>query len=98
MLDYILFDEKGNFKFRYSILWTFYPITYVVFVYTYSSLGGTFYNIGGSKKYAYPFLDFENYGVSTVLIWTFLIGLAIVLLGVILVFVDRKLKLIKKRD
>ena len=46
LLDYILFDEKGHFKFFYPILWLIQPLNYVVYVYTYSNLGGSFYNIG----------------------------------------------------
>ena len=95
IIDYALFDEKGNFKYYYPIIWTLFPITYVIFVYTYSYFGGKFYNIGGSKKYAYPFLDFERYGITNVFVWTLLIGIVIIIIGMIIVFFDRKIKLIK---
>ena len=61
LLDYAIFDEKGNFKPRYPVMWLLYPAIYVMFVYTYSFFGGSFYNIGGSPKFAYPFLDFEKF-------------------------------------
>lgn len=90
IMDYVFFDEKGNFKAEYPYLWTLFPVVYVIFVYTYSFFGGKFYNIGGSKKYAYPFLDFEKYGFTKVMVWMLLIGIAIVLLGRAIVFFDKK--------
>ena len=93
IMDYYFFDEKGNFKFKYPIIWLSIPLYYVIYVYTYSSKGGEFYNIGGSKKYAYMFLDFEANGYLKTGICLVIIAISIVLLGYILVFLDRNFKL-----
>ena len=62
--DYILFDEKGNFKLYYPFIWLCIPLYYVLYVYTYSAKGGHFYGIGGSRKFAYIFLDYNQYSIK----------------------------------
>ena len=96
LLDYILFDEKGHFKFFYPILWLIHPLNYVVYVYTYSNLGGSFYNIGGSRQFAYFFLDYNELGYMGVLKWLLIIILGILIISEILVILDKFLKDRKK--
>ena len=96
LLDYILFDEKGHFKFFYPILWLIQPLNYVVYVYTYSNLGGSFYNIGGSRQFAYFFLDYNELGYMGVLKWLIIIILGILIISEILVILDKFLKDRKK--
>lgn len=91
--DYLFFDEKGNFKLKYPIVWISVPLYYVVYVYVYSANGGEFYNIGGSRKYAYMFLDFEANGYLKTGICIAVIAIAVILLGYILVLLDRNFKL-----
>ncbi len=86
--DYVLFDEKGHFKKYYPIIWLFVPLQYVIYVYMYSSRGGTFYGIGGSKKYAYAFLDYELIGYKGVLICVGIMAIAILTVSYALVFFD----------
>lgn len=92
LLDYILFDEKGHFKFFYPILWLIQPLNYVVYVYTYSNLGGSFYNIGGSRQFAYFFLDYNELGYMGVLKWLLIIILGILIISEILLILDKFLK------
>lgn len=91
ILDYFIFDEKGHFKFYYPFIWLIQPLNYLVYVYTYSRLGGTFYNIGGSKKFAYFFLDYDKLGYMGVGKWLIAIGLLILIIAEVLVLIDRKL-------
>ena len=87
-LDYILFDEKGNFKKYYPIIWLVIPLQYVFYVYTYSWRGGKFYGIGGSRKYAYAFLDYELIGYKGVLVCICFFTFAILVISYLLVFFD----------
>lgn len=89
--DYFLFDEKGRFKCYYPSFWLIIPLNYVLYVYMYSFSGGEFFNIGGSKHFAYFFLDYEKIGYSGVAKWLILMGLFIVFVSYVLVFVDSKL-------
>lgn len=86
--DYFLFDEKGKFKWYYPIIWLFIPISYVFYVYTYSYLGGRFYSIGGSRKYAYFFLDYEDIGRINVFKWILFIAIFIEIISYGLVIFD----------
>lgn len=90
LLDYILFDEKGNFKYYYPIIWLVLPLNYVLYVYTYSARGGRFFNIGGSREFAYFFLDYHQIGVRGVVFSITVIAITILLLSYVLVFLDRK--------
>ena len=91
-LDYFMFDEKGHFKRYHPIIWLCIPFYYLLYVYTYSSSGGTFYNIGGSKKFAYFFLDYEKIGYFGVAKWIVLISLCILLVSYLLVWFDEKMR------
>lgn len=88
--DYILFDTKGNFKYYYPFIWLFIPLNYVLYVYTYSARGGRFYGIGGSREFAYIFLDYNQIGYGGVLKAMGVIVLAILLVSYLLVFLDRR--------
>lgn len=92
LLDYVLFDEKGNFKYYYPIIWLFLPLSYVIYVYSYSARGGSFYGIGGSRDFAYIFLDYNQIGYMGVLKSIIIIALLILAVSYIFVFLDRKLK------
>lgn len=92
VIDYFLFDEKGNMKYYYPIIWLIIPLNYVVYVYTYSNFGGRFYSIGGSKKFAYFFLDYTKIGCKGVVTWILFIALAILAISEVFVLIDRKLK------
>ena len=88
--DYILFDIKGNLKYYYPLIWLFIPLNYVLYVYTYSAKGGRFYGIGGSREFAYIFLDYNQIGYGGVLKAMGVIVLAILLVSYLLVFLDRR--------
>ena len=92
LLDYVLFDEKGNFKYYYPIIWLFLPLSYVIYVYSYSARGGSFYGIGGSREFAYIFLDYNQIGYSGVFKSIIIIAILILLVSYFFVFLDRKLK------
>lgn len=91
-LDYFLFDEKGKFKSYYPVMWLIIPLNYVLYVYIYSFEGGTFFNIGGSKKFAYFFLDYEKMGYLGVAKWIVFMAVCILALSYILIVIDRKMR------
>ena len=95
-LDYILFDEKGHLKLYYPWIWLIIPILYVGFVYLFHSLGGHFYGIGGSRNFAYFFLDYQKIGILAVILWIIGISTFVVTLGYVLVILDKILARIKK--
>lgn len=82
------FDPKGHLKYYYPIIWLIFPSLYVSFVY---SGKGKFYGIGGSRKYAYYFLDYEILGINRVIGYIAGIVIAIIVVGTLFVFLDKKL-------
>ena len=97
ILDYILFDNKGNFKKYYPIAWFFIPLNYLIYVYIYSLNGGYFYNTGGSNKFAYFFLDYRKVGYEGVINWLIVIIITILILGYIIVIIDNLLAKLRKK-
>lgn len=91
ILDYFFFDEKGKFKTYYRWLWLIIPILYVCFVYLYHSKGGYFYGIGGSREFAYFFLDYQKYGVGMVGGYIIVIAIIVFMFSSLLVLIDKKL-------
>lgn len=97
ILDYFFFDHKGKYKLYYPIIWLFIPLNYLVYVYTYSSKGGEFFGIGGSQKFAYFFLDYNQIGYKGVTKAILLMILFILLISYLLIFVDKKLAKLQNR-
>ena len=96
ILDYFLFDTKGKFKWFYPIIWLFIPLNYIIYVYTYSLNGGRFYGIGGSKDFAYIFLDYNQIGYISVAKFLIIMTIFILVISYILVLIDKKLGNLKK--
>lgn len=96
-LDYLLCDEKGHFKMRYPFLWYIFPAIYPIYVYIYSSQGGRFFGVGGSKKYAYYFLDIDKIGVCGVFNYIIFISLCFILLCYMFIVLDKILARAKRR-
>lgn len=95
IMDYFFFDKKGKFKFYYPFIWLIIPLNYLLYVYSYSAIGGEFFGIGGSRKYAYFFLDYTQIGYKGVVIAIFVMGLSVLFASYLLVIVDR---IIGKRE
>ena len=90
LLDYVLFDPKGNLKYKYPFIWLCIPWGYVIYVYIYNALGGRFFGIGGSREYVYKFLNYKQIGYLGVIKWILVFTIAIFVLSNILVFLDRR--------
>lgn len=91
ILEYFLFERKGYFKMYYPIYWIIIPSCYVIYVYIYAKLGGRFFNIGGSEKFAYFFLDYESIGIINVVKWIMLIMIFMISVSYILIYIDCKI-------
>ncbi len=90
VVDYLLFDAKGKFKYYYPFVWLFFPLNYVLYVYIYNLLGGRFFGIGGSRDLAYIFLDYNQIGYMGVVKSISLMAVFILGISYVLVFLDRR--------
>lgn len=89
--DYAIFDEKGYFKKSYALIWIVFPALYPVYVYTYAHFGGKFFSVGGSKKYAYFFLDIDKIGIGGVIGYLILFSICYLLISLLLIKIDELL-------
>lgn len=90
VLDYFLFQEKGNLnsKYKYALGWTGTLIIYAGICVIYSSLGGLF--LDGSK-YPYFFMNVEEYGISGVILRCGVIMALYILFSLACIWLDKKI-------
>lgn len=72
--------DKGLLKWKDILGWLIYPFVYLIYTLAHGAISGF---------YPYPFVDVDALGLSKVLINSFIVGLAVVLMGVILIGIAR---------
>ena len=92
LLDYLLFDEKGLFRWWYAPLSLISPILYMIFVAIYSSAGGVFILNDKVQAVPYFFLDYRVHGTGKTVLWCLLILAGMVVGGALLCALDRALR------
>lgn len=97
MLDHFLFDQKPLFQkadpFRFLII----PFLYWIYTLIYAAFGGLFIIGLAVSRYPYFFLDFENQGFFTVMLWVMAIVVIYLLIGFGFVLADKWILLARKR-
>ncbi len=89
VLDWILFDSKGNYT-RYSpFLWLIAPLAYFVYVVV-RVAGGALLGPYGAK-YPYYFMDIDALGFGTVMLINLVMVVFFLILGYIIVWIDHRL-------
>lgn len=73
LLDYLLFDEKGLFRWWYAPLAAAVPLLYAAYVAVYSSTGGIFVSYDRVQRVPYFFLDYQSLGMGRTALWCLLI-------------------------
>lgn len=85
ILDWLLFDKKGQIKLTAPLLWTVFPLGY------FAAIMGLAYFGKGVPFYPYPFMNVEKQGLPRVLITVAVMLVFFVALGYLFVLVDRLL-------
>lgn len=85
VLDWLIFDEKGNTDSKMPLFATSFPIIYVVI----SMITAQF--MTGDNRYPYPFLNIDMLGVTAVCINIILLAIAFLTVGYLAVWLDHKL-------
>jgi amino acid transporter len=90
LADYLVFERKGSVRAGHPFVWLASPAWYLIFTACYKALGGV-YQFSGDKVQQFPyfFLDYETYGLPTVLLWVVLIAVGFVVSGFLLYAIDR---------
>ena len=86
ILDYVLFDEKGNMKWYHPLIWGLVPVIYGIFNVIYTKVGGKFVD----GKYAYSFLDAGKYGYVGVILNCLVIFAAFTIINYFVFYIDQK--------
>lgn len=87
LLDWLIFQAKGYFKWHYIISWLVFPLFYFVSFITrcYCNPATAFENV---DKYPYFFLDYESLGLAEFFKYVFIILIIIVLINLLLIIMD----------
>lgn len=80
VLDWLLFDALGRYRWRYAAYWLAYPLGYLVF----AVLRGLVVH-----RYPYPFLDAHTLGYRGLAITSTVFAVVFWLLGLAFVLIDR---------
>ncbi|WP_120494744.1 Pr6Pr family membrane protein [Microbacterium phyllosphaerae] len=94
IVDWLLFVPKGSFRWTDPLLWTLIPYAYLVWAFIYGAVGGEF---TPGQKYPYPFMDVDALGVGGVAQWIVALTLALVVVGLVFVVIDRALAALARR-
>jgi hypothetical protein len=86
ILDWLIFDPKGQLKKLDPVKWLLVPLAYVVFALIRARFG--VYSRTGSR-YPYEFLDIDKFGAWQVVINSLVIGAGYAAVGYVLFFIDR---------
>ena len=96
ILDYFLFDEKGNIKYYYPFIWLIIPFIYTILSFIAAFVGHGF-GIDKSSRYPYPYMDLDKLGYTKVGINIISLLILFIVLGYIFVFVDKRLEKEKRK-
>jgi hypothetical protein len=86
VIAWIFFVPKGTLHWKNTLVWLLFPLVYFIYILT----RGAFFQV-----YPYPFLDAGRLGYQAVLINALALLTVFVVLGFMVVFVDRKIGLHK---
>lgn len=80
VLDWLLFDERGRFRWRHALYWLAFPLGYLAFALVRGLI---------VDKYPYPFINVNDLGYDGVAVSTVVFAVAFWILGLLFVAIDR---------
>ena len=89
VFDWILFYEHGRVKWTYPLYSTIFPLMYLAFIYIRAWMVG--FNLNVPKLYPYFFINLDEQGVAGVVRWVIILLVAFIVLGYVLMGIDRAL-------
>jgi len=97
LLDYLLFDPKGQLRKTDPIWWPAFPIYYFIYANIYAACGGTYSDGETYSRFPYFFIDPDIIGaggvaIAVALIIAFYIGLSYAFVGLDWLLASRGLK------
>jgi hypothetical protein len=80
VLDWLLFDVRGRFRWRYALYWLAFPLGYLAFALVRGLV---------VDKYPYPFINVNELGYAGVSVSSLFFAVAFWVLGLLFVTIDR---------
>jgi hypothetical protein len=80
VLDWLLFDERGRFRWRHALYWLAFPLGYLAFALIRGLIVG---------RYPYPFINVNELGYDGVSVSSLFFAVAFWVLGLLFVAIDR---------
>lgn len=80
VLDWLVFDARGRYRWRYPLYWLAFPLGYLAF----ALIRGLIVH-----RYPYPFIDVRELGYRGVTISSAVLAVAFWILGLLFVLIDR---------
>lgn len=95
VLDWIMFQPKGRFKWHYVVTWLVFPLVYIVcfFVRCHCNHPDEFMRV---PKYPYFFLNYENIGINKCFFYIFMLLLIFLGINIMVIFMDSLFSKISK--
>ncbi len=93
ILDWLLWEQKGNMKVTSPLLWAIAPLVYFAYAMIAAQLGD---GIGHNSRYPYPFMDVDAIGLGKVLFTVLIMVTVFIALGYLYVLADHLLKKLRK--
>ena len=90
ILDWLLFDSKGNYKKYDPVLWLVTPAAYFAYIIVRAQFWGPIRGIAG--KYPYGFIDIDHFGLKQVLINIGEFAFFFLVIGYAFYFTDKALR------
>jgi hypothetical protein len=84
IVDWLLFDKKGNYKKLDPIKWLLIPLTYLIF----ALVRAQFIPSSTPRRYPYFFIDIDQLGIPQVALNVLLIAIGLIILGYIFYALD----------
>jgi hypothetical protein len=89
VLDWLLFDERGRFRWRHALYWLAFPLGYLAFALVRGLV---------VDKYPYPFINVNELGYAGVSVSSLVFAVAFWVLGLAFVAIDRFARRLSRRD
>ncbi len=88
ILDWLLFDTKGRFIVSYPLIWTLFPLGYLLYIYVGVKIMGS---LALGSVYPYPFMDVDKIGVSNFIITMLVMIVGFLIMSYLYFILDYKL-------
>lgn len=97
LFDWILFDEKGSFKWYDPLYWVIGPYLYLIYIFMQAGLENIDRINANMNKYVYVFLDVDLIGVTQVAINIISLTIIFIIIGYFIYWFDR-IKILDEED